>query len=59
MSRSQIRFTFTASETAVVLDALLYIHFTENVTRRTTNVQLHSLPPTAAAAVHHNARVYF
>ena len=47
------------SRSSEVLDALLYIHFTEKVTRRTTNVQLHSLPPAAAAAVHHNARVYF
>ena len=47
------------SRSSEVLDALLYIHLTEKVTRRTTDVQLHSLPPTAAAAVYHSARVYF
>ena len=36
---------------------MLYIHLTEKVTRRTTDVQLHSLPPTAAATVYHSARV--
>ncbi len=41
------------------LDAVRYIHFSEKVTRRTTNVHLHSIPPTAAAAVYHSARVYF
>ena len=41
------------------LDAVRYRHFTEKVTRRTTIVHLHSLPPTAAAAVYHSARVYF
>ena len=46
------------SRSSEVLDALLYIHFTEKVTRRTTNVQLHSLPPTSAAAVYHSPRVY-
>ena len=39
------------------LDAVRYRHFTENMTSRTTNVHLHSLPPTAAAAVYHSARV--
>ncbi len=41
------------------LDAVRYRHFTEKVTRPTTNVHLHSPPPTAAAAVYHSARVYF
>ena len=40
-------------------DAVRCRHFTEKVTRRTTNVHLHSLPPTAAAAVYHSVRVYF
>ena len=41
------------------LDAVRYRHVTEKVTRRTTNVHLHSLPPTAAAAIYHSACVYF
>ena len=40
-------------------EGLRYRYFTEKVTRRTTSVHLHSLPPTAAAAVYHNARVNF
>ena len=41
------------------LDALRYRRFREKVVTRTSSVQVHTLPPTAAAAENHSARVYY
>ena len=40
------------------LDALRYRRFYEKVSKSSATVQLHSLPPTSAAASYHSARVY-
>lgn len=40
------------------LDALRYRRFREKVSASTSSVQVHTLPPTAAAASYHSARVH-
>ena len=41
------------------LDELRYRRFREKIATRTSAVQVHTLPPPAAAAGYHSARVYF
>ena len=41
------------------LDALRYRRYREKVATRASYVQVHTLPPTAAAAENHSARVYY
>ncbi|KAK6176039.1 hypothetical protein SNE40_014402 [Patella caerulea] len=40
------------------LDSLMYPRFSEKVATSSAYVQVHTLPPTSAAARYHSARVY-
>ena len=50
-------FSLYGAHTGEGMDALRYRRFYERVSKGSTRVQLHIMPPTSAAASYHSARV--